>query len=253
MRSFGMSTQYWEAEHTQLQGIPPHIHICKWLNCIHTCHRQCIQVFAREVRGKIIKKKYKQGKKTFSILDHVNVQGNKMTLFLVHTGAENKPCFPSDQEMLLELSVVWFPALLLWQNTEYFISIKLYSTHSNLLPTAGIAFKNPCDIASLCCGDRKCSHAGHKKNWTITCCVPITMLTFDTHTNGMTYTLRQTYYTTSYSVMTNTAIHTGPYRPRWSVIQTYHESKHTKWSVHTTVHLQILAQPTCTLLLLFHS
>lgn len=86
-----------------------------------------------------------------------------MTLFLVHTGPENKPCFPSEQEMLLQLSKVWFPALLLRQNAEYFITITLASTHGNLIPTVGMACKNPCDIASLYCGDLKCWRRAKKK------------------------------------------------------------------------------------------
>jgi hypothetical protein len=167
------------------------------------------KVFAGEVRWKIIKNTSRT-KYLYHNGPHKCTENKIMTLFLVHTGPENTPYFPSEQEMLLQLSEAWFPALLLWQTVEYVINFTLDITHGNLLPTVGMPYKNPCDIASLYCGDLK-SSCRARKNCTIICCLPITMLPFDTHTTRITSsTFWHSYSTTTHlSLMTNTAIETN--------------------------------------------
>jgi hypothetical protein len=83
--------------------------------------------------------------KMFSFLRYENWQITKS--LSVHTSTKHSPCFLSQQEIFLQLSVGEFLALLFKENAESFITLKIFFITHNFLSCKWL-YKNRSDIAT---------------------------------------------------------------------------------------------------------
>jgi hypothetical protein len=131
--SFGFSVQIFVCishAHTCATW-PTHITL---IELIHLLHHIQTDIIWRTMYSKLprwIMKTKQAWHKMFSFLCYEKWQ---ITKFLsAHTSTKHSPCFLSQQEIFLQLSVAEFLAFLLQENAESFVTLKLFLMTHNVL------------------------------------------------------------------------------------------------------------------------